>query len=96
MAALLIVDVQEIRDAEKYEIYKPMAAEAIAAFGGKYLVRGGECEQLEGDYVPNRFVVLEFPSMERLKEFHASDKYAPAFAIRKEIATSNAFAVETL
>ena len=96
MAALLIVDVQEIRDAEKYETYKPMAAEAIAAFGGRYLVRGGQCEQLEGDYLPNRFVVLEFPSMEQLKAFHASEKYAPALAIREEVATSNAFAVETL
>lgn len=96
MAALLIVDVTEIRDPEKYEIYKSMTPDAIAAFGGRFLVRGNPCEQLEGDYLPSRHVIVEFESMDRLKEFYHSDTYAPALAIRLAIATSNAYAVETL
>ena len=96
MAALLIVDVREIQDPEKYETYKTMTPGAIAAFGGRFLVRGNPCEQFEGDYLPTRHVIVEFESMERLKEFYHSDTYAPALAIRKAIATSNAYAVETL
>lgn len=96
MAALLIVDVREIRDPEKYETYKSLTPGAIAAFGGRFLVRGAPCEQIEGDYLPSRCVVLEFETMDRLKEFYHSDTYAPALAIRKAISDSNAYAVETL
>ncbi len=96
MAALLIVDVQEIRDPEKYETYKSMTPDAIAAFGGRFLVRGNPCEQFEGDYLPTRHVIVEFESMERLKEFYHSDVYAPALAIRLAISSGNAYAVETL
>ena len=63
---------------------------------GRFLVRGGKCEQIEGDYLPTRHVIVEFESMERLKEFYHSDTYAPALAIRLAISTGNAYAVETL
>ena len=96
MAALLIVDVTEIRDTEQYEVYKTLTPDAIAAYDGRFLVRGGACEVIEGDYKPNRLVVIEFPSMEKLKAFHGSEKYAPALAIRQAVATTNAIAVETL
>ena len=96
MAALLIVDIQEIHDPEKYEIYKTMTPDAIAAFGGRFLVRGNPCEQIEGNYLPSRQVIVEFESLERLKEFYHSETYAPALEIRLAISTGNAYAVETL
>lgn len=96
MAALMIVDVQEIRDPEKYEEYKKLTPGAIAEFDGRFLVRGGQCEQIEGNYLPSRCVIIEFPSMEKLKAFYSSDTYAPALAIRTAISTGNAYAVETV
>lgn len=96
MAALLIVHVKEIRDLEKYEIYKPQAAAAIAQYGGRYLVRGGDTHIVEGNWKPNRLVILEFPTMEQLNAFMKSEEYAPALALRQSIAESDAIAVETL
>ena len=64
MPAYLIVDC-EVTDPERYEAYKQLAPPAIAKYGGRYLVRGGDVTPLEGDWRPNRVVVLEFPDVER-------------------------------
>ncbi len=96
MPALLIAEIRDITDPERYEDYKKIAQEAIAAFGGTYLVRGGAVETLEGSWEPGRMVVLQFDSMEQLKAFHSSEMYAPGLALRTEITTSTAIAVETL
>ena len=61
MAAYVVIDI-EIRDPLRYEEYKEMAPPAIAASGGRYLVRGGATEILEGEWQPRRLVILEFPS----------------------------------
>ena len=60
MPAYLLVDC-EVTDPARYEIYKKLAPPAIAKYGGRYLVRGGAVQQVEGDWRPNRIVVLEFP-----------------------------------
>ena len=75
MPAYLIVDC-EVTDPERYEAYKQLAPPAIAKYGGRYLVRGGEMTPLEGDWRPNRVVVLEFPDVETAKRFYASPEYA--------------------
>jgi len=81
MPAYIIVDI-EITDPVQYEEYKRLAAPTVAQFDGRYLVRGGATETLEGEWTPGRFVVLEFPTAERAREWWESDAYAPAKAMR--------------
>ena len=66
MAAYVIVEI-EVSDPVGYEEYRKLAGAAVAVQGGKFLVRGGKIEALEGDWRPERLVVLEFPSVERAK-----------------------------
>ncbi|MGH7067128.1 MAG: DUF1330 domain-containing protein, partial [Acetobacteraceae bacterium] len=66
MKAYLLAEI-EVTDPEIYKRYMPMAAAAIAAFGGRYLVRGGDARPLEGEYIPRRTVLLEFESLERAR-----------------------------
>ncbi len=93
MPAYIIVDV-EVTDPVQYEDYKKLAAATVEAYDGRYIVRGGTAEQLEGDRTPNRIVVLEFPTLERAKEWWASEDYKPAKAMRHASATSQMIVVE--
>ncbi len=88
MPAYLIVDC-EVTDAERYEAYKLLAPPAIAKYGGRYLVRGGEMTPMEGDWRPSRVVVLEFPDVETAKRFYVSPEYAAARAQRAGAARMN-------
>ena len=92
MAAYVIVQV-DVQDAERYSVYKDMAPASIAEYGGRYLVRGGQVETLEGSWAPGRFVVLEFPDMERAKAWWASPEYAEAKALRHATARSEMIVV---
>jgi uncharacterized protein (DUF1330 family) len=74
----------EVTDPALYETYRPMAAAAIAAFGGRYLVRGGDPEVLEGDDPARRSVILEFESRERAVEWYNSPQYEAAKQIRQK------------
>jgi uncharacterized protein (DUF1330 family) len=85
MAALVIVDIA-ITDPTRYEEYKRLAAPTVAAHGGRYLVRGGRVETLEGAWRPGRLVVLEFPTSERARQWWASEAYRPAKELRHECA----------
>ena len=95
MAAYIIVDVT-IHNAEHYEGYKKLTPASIAAYDGKFIVRGGKTETLEGDWQPGRFVVLQFPSVERAKEWWASEEYATAKSIRQANAETKMILVEGL
>ncbi|MBV9057346.1 MAG: DUF1330 domain-containing protein, partial [Candidatus Eremiobacteraeota bacterium] len=64
MSAYIIVNVDTTHPKE-YERYKEMAQETVARYGGRYIVRGGTMQVLEGSWNPTRIVVLEFPSYER-------------------------------
>ncbi len=88
MAAYVIVDI-EVTDPAGFERYKNAVGANIAAFGGRYLARAGTTEVLEGDWMPRRLVILEFPSIARLKEWYNSPEYAPLLALRKASASSN-------
>jgi uncharacterized protein (DUF1330 family) len=83
-----------VHDSARYEEYKQLAAPTVAAFGGKYIVRGGKTETVEGDWSPKRLVVLEFPNVERAKAWLNSSEYAPARKIRHATATSQMIVVE--
>ncbi|NIM49042.1 MAG: DUF1330 domain-containing protein [Gemmatimonadales bacterium] len=93
MPAYVIVDI-EITDPVQYEEYKKLAAPTVASYGGKYIVRGGAAENLEGGWTPGRIVVLEFPTVQRAKEWWGSDTYAPAKELRHASATTEMILVE--
>jgi uncharacterized protein (DUF1330 family) len=95
MPAYLIADV-EVTDPVQYEEYKKLAPPAIAKYGGRYLVRGGAHETMEGTWAPQRLVILEFPDMTRARAFYQSPEYAAARAARKHAATGNFVIVEGL
>jgi uncharacterized protein (DUF1330 family) len=95
MTAYVILDI-EVTDPAGYEDYKKLAPPAVALYGGKYIARGGKSETLEGDWLPNRVVVLEFPSVEKAKAWINSPEYASARALRHKYATSKTIVVEGL
>lgn len=93
MSALIIVDI-EVTDPVRYEDYKRLASQSIAAHGGRYLVRGGASEVLDGDWTPRRLVILEFDSFEKARAWRASPEYGEAKKVREGCANSNMVVVE--
>ena len=93
MSAYVLVEL-EITDAAKFESYRELVPSLIEKYGGRYLVRGGDAETVEGDWSPKRIVVLEFESTQRAKEFLDSEEYRPVKQIRLESATTNMIVVQ--
>lgn len=93
MKAYVIVNVA-IRDPERYQDYIKAATPTVAAHGGKYIVRGGRAERLEGSVAVNRVVVLEFPSYAHAKRWFDSPEYRAAQMIRQSCSTSDLILVE--
>ena len=87
MPAYLIAEV-DVTDTKAYEEYRKLTPAAVAAYGGRFIVRGGEVESKEGGWKPARLVVVQFDSMAQAKKFYESPEYAPALAIRHKAATS--------
>jgi uncharacterized protein (DUF1330 family) len=81
MVAYVIADTQII-DRALGEQYRTLAQESIAKYGGRYIVRGG-AEAVEGDWRPQVFVIVEFPSMARAREWYRSPEYAKALKFRQ-------------
>jgi uncharacterized protein (DUF1330 family) len=82
MAAYVISEVDP-RDPVGWETYRSMAAKTIAQYGGRYLVRGGAAEAVEGGPPPKTLIIVEFPTMARLREWYASAEYAEALKVRR-------------
>jgi uncharacterized protein (DUF1330 family) len=82
MSAYVISEV-EMRDAAGFEAYRIIAAKTIAQYGGRYLVRRGVANLVEGSPPPKTIIVVEFPTMERLREWYASSEYAEALKVRQ-------------
>lgn len=95
MTAFILVEI-DIRDPETFERYKLLAPPSIAAYGGKYVVRGAPVETLEGDWHPARFVMVEFPSVERAHAWWSSPEYAEGKALRQSCADTRMILVEGL
>jgi len=95
MPAYVIVET-DIHDPEQYEQYKAASPGAVAAGGGRFVVRGGELAGLECDWQPKRLVVLEFESLEAAKRFYESDRYQEAKRLREGAADLRMVAVEGL
>jgi uncharacterized protein (DUF1330 family) len=92
MPAYVIVET-DITDPEQYEQYKAASPGAVAAGGGRFLVRGGELVVLEGDWSPSRLVVLEFESLDAAKRWYESEVYQDAKKLREGAARLNMVAV---
>ncbi|NOT75117.1 MAG: DUF1330 domain-containing protein [Cyclobacteriaceae bacterium] len=93
MKAYIIVDVN-ITDPVRYEDYKKLTPGSLVPFDGKFIVRGGLTETLEGSWKPNRLVVLEFPSLEKAKQWWSSDIYGPAKIIRQSASSTQMIVAE--
>lgn len=95
MPAYVIAHI-DVKDPVRYEDYKRMSPISIEKFGGRFIARGGKTETLEGTWQPKRLVLLEFPSVERAREWWASEDYAPAKALRQATSTGDMVIVEGL
>ena len=93
MAAYVIADV-EVTNPEAYEEYRPQVPATIEKYGGKYVVRGGTVETVEGIWSPQRLVVVEFPSMELARKWYDSPEYTEIRGIRFRNAKSNVIFVD--
>lgn len=93
MAAYVIVEI-EVVDPVGYEEYKKLASASVLKFGGKYIVRGGLTEVLEGDWKPHRIVVLEFESMQRARDWLNCEEYSEPRKMRHRTAKTNMVLVE--
>jgi uncharacterized protein (DUF1330 family) len=93
MSAYIIAEI-DITDAAAYEDYRKRVPDVIARYGGKYIVRGGKVESLEGGWSPKRIAVLEFPSMEQALKFYRSAEYAPLIKVRQKASRGKLVIVE--
>jgi uncharacterized protein (DUF1330 family) len=88
MAAYIIAKVN-ITDWDQYKEYTKVTPGVIEKFGGRFLARGGEIITLEGPEETRRVVILEFPSLEKAKEFYYSKEYTEAKKLREGVATAS-------
>lgn len=84
----------EVTDPERYEEYKTKAAASIVAAGGRYVVRGGDVEVLEGDAPAGRTVVLEFPTRQAALDWYGSEDYTAIRKIREGAARAQLYVVD--
>jgi uncharacterized protein (DUF1330 family) len=94
MPAYAIADVREVRDVETLLEYRRRNTDAVASHGGRFLIRGGESEVLEGDWPTRRIVLIEFPDAAAARTWWESDEYAPLKAMRREASDTNIILVE--
>ncbi len=93
MSAYLIAEV-EVTDPGTYEEYRRQVAPTVERYGGRFLVRGGAVNGLEGEWTPKRLVVIEFPDMASLREWYQSDEYERLRRIRQRSSNATVLAVK--
>jgi uncharacterized protein (DUF1330 family) len=93
VAAYVVVEVN-VTDPQLYAEYAKGVSATIAAYGGKYLARGGAVETKEGGWTPKRVVVLEFASMDQARKWYHSPEYKPLLDMRLKAANAKLILVE--
>ncbi len=93
MAAYIIASV-EVTDQALYDEYRAQVPATIEQYGGRFLVRGGASEILEGSWQPPRVVVLEFPDVDAAKRWYFSDEYRPLIELRQRASNGHLLLVE--
>ncbi|SFK94487.1 DUF1330 domain-containing protein [Lysobacter sp. cf310] len=94
MTACLIANIT-VKDPDCFKAYVAGAPAIVARFGGKYIVRGGASEILEGQPQINRTVVIEFPSLQHGKAFYADPEYQKLVRIRQVGSDTHMFCIES-
>jgi uncharacterized protein (DUF1330 family) len=93
VSAYVIANV-DVRDMKRYADYIKLTPATVAPFGGRFIVRGGRAEKLEGDTPANRIVVLEFDTYEQAKAWYDSEGYRVARQVRQSASTASLILVE--
>jgi uncharacterized protein (DUF1330 family) len=93
MTAYVLVEVR-VTNPEPYAAYRDLATASVARHGGRFLARGGAITPLEGDWNPERLVVLEFPSVDAAKAWYSSDDYQEALKVRLANSVGKALIIE--
>ena len=93
MAAYVIGDI-EVTDQGIYDDYRKQVLATVEKYGGRFAVRGGKVEPLEGGWSPKRVVLLEFPSFEQAQKWYRSPEYAPLIELRQKGARGRLILVE--
>ena len=93
MTAYVIADIT-VTNPDGYAPYRPLAAASVAKHGGRFIVRGGAVESLEGGWLPGRIVIIEFPSMDAARSWHHSPEYQEALKIRLANSTGRVIMVD--
>ncbi|HEY7358371.1 MAG TPA: DUF1330 domain-containing protein [Ktedonobacterales bacterium] len=93
MAAYVIADL-EITDPAGFKAYQQQAGATLELYGGKYIVRGGPHQTMEGDWRLHTLVVIEFESVEKAWQWYRSPEYAPLIDLRQQTATTQAIVVQ--
>jgi uncharacterized protein (DUF1330 family) len=94
--AAYVIYQAEVLDEVRYDEYKAKVAESLVAAGGRYVVRGGQVEVLEGEPPAGRTVVVEFPSMQAAIDWYRSDEYTDIRKIRERAARARVYVVDGL
>ena len=74
----------EVTDQATYDEYRKQVLATVEKYGGRFMVRGGKVEPLEGGWAPKRIVALEFPSFEQAQKWYRSPEYAPLITLRQK------------
>jgi len=93
MSALLLADIK-VTDVAGYEKYQRQVPAYVAAYDGRFIIRGGRTQTLEGSWQAHRMVVIEFPSMAKLLAFYDSAEFATLKSLRMHASDSRIIAVE--
>jgi uncharacterized protein (DUF1330 family) len=93
MPAYVIGEI-EVTDPAAYEDYRKQVMAVVTKYGGRFIVRGGKVETLEGGWAPKRVVALEFPSLEQAQKWYRSPEYAPLIELRKKASRGKLILVE--
>ena len=93
MAAYVLGEI-EVTDPAVYEDYRKQVLAVVTKYGGKFLVRGGRIDPLEGGWAPKRMVALEFPSVEQAQKWYRSPEYAPLIKLRQKASKGKLIIVE--
>ena len=93
MSAYVVVDVT-VENPERYPEYTRQVPASLEPFGGRFIVRGGRTETVEGDWSPQRLVIIEFPSLDQARAWYESAEYGPARSLRWELARANLLFVD--
>ena len=94
MPVYMIADVRDVRDADALVEYRRRNTDAVANHGGRFIVRGGDFEVLEGEWDTRRIVVAEFPDAAAARAWYESDEYAPLKELRRGASDTNILLVE--